>query len=66
MSLGQDLLDLLRNQPGITGSWNAADGSAHPFRGVASLVAYQIALRSVTYVNAFRRPIGSFADGLYS
>lgn len=51
---GQDVLAFV-NQAGITGSWDAATGTLM-LSGLASVAAYQLALRSVTYVNVSDDP----------
>ncbi|PSB64080.1 hypothetical protein C7B61_12635, partial [filamentous cyanobacterium CCP1] len=50
----QDRLNF-RNQNGITGNFNAATGIL-TLSGSASVVAYQQALRSVTYINSSNNP----------
>ncbi len=51
---GEDVLGFV-NQAGIVGSWNAATGVL-TLTGVASLAAYQTALRSITYTNTSDNP----------
>lgn len=51
---GQDLLAFV-NQAGITGSWDSATGTL-TLSGVASVAAYQLAMRSVTYANTSDDP----------
>ncbi len=51
---GEDVL-VLTNANGITGSWNAATGVL-TLSGSASVANYQLALRSITYVNTSDNP----------
>ena len=51
---GQDVL-AFTNQLGITGSWSAATGVL-TLTGTTTVANYQIALRSVTYVNTSENP----------
>src|SRR5438309_1497427 len=54
---GQDVLGFT-NQNGITGSFSAATGTL-TLTGSSSVANYQIALRSVTYVNTSDNPSGA-------
>ena len=51
---GQDILAFV-DQNGITGSWNATTGEL-TLTGTATIVQYEAALRSVTYVNTSDNP----------
>ncbi len=51
---GQDVL-AFTNQNGITGSWNATNGTL-TLSGSATLAQYQAALRSITYTNTSDNP----------
>ncbi len=51
---GQDVL-AFTNQNGITGSWNATNGTLS-LTGSATLAQYQAALRSITYTNTSDNP----------
>ena len=53
---GEDVLSFA-DQGGITGSWDAATGTL-TLTGVATLAAYETALRSVAYANTSDAPTG--------
>ncbi|WP_299775948.1 tandem-95 repeat protein [uncultured Tateyamaria sp.] len=54
---GQDVLSFV-DQGGITGAWDAAAGTL-TLTGVATLAAYETALRSVAYANTSDDPTGT-------